>query len=149
MQERPPGGERVGEDALQLLLAGYEGDLAGGAFHGGHQVAWVHLLRWSLGGKELRDLSPGLLHGHPAGQRVKRGVLGVRQHGLQRFQVRVAGEQPDQRQDLGVDAEPGEVSVADVREQPLVVEARRPPAGRAAAAGSLPRRGLPARRAPD
>jgi len=33
MQERPPGGERVSEDPLQLSRSGHEGDLAGGALH--------------------------------------------------------------------------------------------------------------------
>ena len=34
MQERPPGSERVSEDPLQFLRAGYKGNLARGAFHG-------------------------------------------------------------------------------------------------------------------
>jgi hypothetical protein len=121
MQERPPGSERVIEDPLQLLGAGYKGNLARGAFHGGYKVVGVHHVGRSLIREQLCDLRPRLLHGHPASQRVKCGVLGVRQHGLQRLQVRVGAEQPDEREDLGVYAQLPEVSVVDIGEQPLVV----------------------------
>ena len=49
---------------------------------------------------------------------MKRSVLGIRQRGPQRFQVGLTGEQPDCRQGLCVDAEPGQVGVADISEQP-------------------------------
>ncbi len=118
MQEHTPHGEGVGEDEVQFLLPGYEGDLVGSALHGGNQVTRIHLSGGSIGGDQPGDLGPGFVHGHPAGQRVKRSVLGIRQHGPQRFQVGLAGEQPDRRQGLRVDAEPGQVGVADISEQP-------------------------------
>ena len=43
VQERTPHGEGVGEDEVQFLLPGYEGDLAGSALHGRDQVTWIHL----------------------------------------------------------------------------------------------------------
>ena len=89
--------------------------------------SWIYLLGRCVGGVKPGNLIPGLIYGHAAGQRVKRGVLSLRQHRLQRFQIRFAGQQPDRRQDLRVDAEPGQVGVADVREQPFAVRARRPP----------------------
>ena len=85
MQERTPRRERVGEDELQLLLPGHEGDLAGSPLHGGDQIAWIHLLGRRVGGEKLGNLAPCLVYGHPAGQRVKRSVLGIWQHRLQRF----------------------------------------------------------------
>ena len=111
------------QDALQLLLAGYEGDLPGRALHGGHQVAGVDLTGWGVSGQQLGHLSPGFFRGQPQGQGQQRGVLRLGQHWLQCVQVGVAGQQPDQRQELGVHAEPGQVGVADAGEQPLVVPA--------------------------
>ena len=50
---------------------------------------------------------------------MKRSVLGIRQHRLERFQIYLAGQQPNCRKDLCVDAEPDQVGIADVREQPF------------------------------
>jgi hypothetical protein len=40
---------------------------------------------------------------------------------VQHFQVGLASEQPDRRQEILVDAEPGQVGVADVSEQPPAI----------------------------
>ena len=87
----------MGQDLLQLFLAGHEGDLAGGTFHRSDKVARVDLVRRRVGWQVLRYLIPCLIDVHPAGQRVQRGVLGLGQHRLQCLKVSLAGQQPDER----------------------------------------------------
>ena len=60
MQERAPRCERVGEDKLQLLLPGHEGDLAGSPLHSGDEITWIHLLGRHVGGEKLCNLAPYL-----------------------------------------------------------------------------------------
>ena len=117
VQERAPRRERVSQDELQILRSGHEGDLAGGALHGGHQVVRVHLVRRRAPGGEPGRLGQRLVHRHAPGQRVQRGVLGLGQRLLERFQVGFPGQPPDRREDLRVHAEPGQFGVADVGEQ--------------------------------
>ena len=125
MQERAPRRERVGEDELQLLRSGDEGDRSGSALHGSDQIVRIHLLGPRVGGQQPGDFALGLVHGHPAGQRVQCRVLGLRHHRVQHLQICLAGEQPDRRQEVRVDAEPGQVGVADVPEQPPAAGSRR------------------------
>ncbi len=121
VQEHAPRRERVREDQPQLLMAGHEGDLARTALHRRDEVVWIYPLGRRAGGVKPGHLLPGLVQGHAAGQGVQRGVLGLWQRRLPRLQVRLAGHQPDHRQDLRVDAKPGEIGVANVREQPLAI----------------------------
>ena len=124
VQERAPRRERVSEDVPQLLRAGHEGDLAGSALHGGDQVVRVYVCgpsagRHCGGGGEPGRLRQRLVHGHAAGQRVQRGVLGLRPRFPDCLQVGFRGQRAGRRPELRVDAEPGQVGVADVGEQAL------------------------------
>ena len=117
VQERPPLRERVGQDELQFLLPGHEGDLAGGALHGGDQVVGVHLFRRRARRRRAGRPRPG-----PRPRSCRRPARAARRTGrraapLPALPGRFAGQQPDRREDLGVDAEPGQVGVADVGEQ--------------------------------
>ena len=58
--------------------------------------------------------------GLAAGEQVEHGVLRVGDHVLHRVQVRLGREQPGDGPRVLVDAEAGQIGVADVREQPLV-----------------------------
>ena len=106
----------MGQDEPQLLLARHECDLAGV-----RSMAATRSSPWTCPGGMAPERTGATSARasstrHPAGQRVKRGVLGSGQHRLQRVQVRLADQQPDQRQDVRVDAQPGQVGVADVSE---------------------------------
>ncbi len=120
VQEGAPGGERVCQDLLQLVRAGDGGDLARGAFQGRDQVGRVNA--WWRGARRqvFADLGPGLLQAHPARQRIEGRVLDLRQHGFERLKVCLRRDEPDDREDGAVDAEPGQVSVAELGEQQLV-----------------------------
>ena len=125
VQERAPRRERVGEDELQLLRSGDESDRSGSALHGSDQIVRIHLLGPRAGGQQPGDFILGLVHGHPAGQRVQRRVFGLQATPRSDFQICLAGEQPNHRQEVLLDAEPGQVGVADVPEQPPAVGSRR------------------------
>lgn len=51
-------------------------------------------------------------------------MLGIRQRRLQRFQGCLPGQQPDRRQQLRVDAGPGQAAGADAGGQPFAFEGR-------------------------
>ncbi len=107
----------MGQDVLEFLGAGDERDLAGGALHGGDQVVGVDRGWGRTAGDEADDLGQGLVHGHAAGQRVQRGVLGGRKGFGDGLELFGGGQEADGGQELGVHAEAGQAGVGDVLEQ--------------------------------
>jgi hypothetical protein len=117
VEEHPPGGERVRQDLREFRGSRNERDLARRTLHRGHEIGCVHGLRRDGIGQQLADLGPRLLHRHAAGQRQEGEVLRLGQHGLQGGEVLLAGEQPDDGQHVGVDAQADEIAVVDLIKQ--------------------------------
>jgi len=118
VEEDSPRRERVLKDLVEFVVAPDEDHAAGGALHRLDEVVLVDLLSLGVAGRGvLCDLTPDLLHRQAARQQVERVVLCLGDHLPQRVQVRIRREQPGDRRRVLVDAEPGQVRVADVREQ--------------------------------
>ncbi|MFK4797329.1 hypothetical protein ACI3K5_01400 [Streptomyces sp. MPA0124] len=122
VQEHTPGVEGPVQDLAQLVRARDEGDPATGMGHGRSQRIGRCGSRVARGGGRvhLDHLTVHFLRGHAGGQSQQDVVLLLGKDTVQDFQVGLVGNEPDDGNDLRVDAEAAQhlVRVCRLGKQP-------------------------------
>ena len=126
VQEHPPQGQRLGEEGEQLVGPVDQRDPALCALDGGCEVLGVDGFGGDAWGDDVR---PHLLDVIPGGQRLEDVGLALGHQGRERLQHRLVDDPARGGEHLVVDAEPAQVRVAHLREQPVRLGWRRSGAG--------------------